>query len=122
MQRPAPSYSERRVEPRTSLSAPARMFHGPTLSLWADCVIRDLGANGAKIELPQVHVAPPRFVLLHFEAGLAYDALLKWRRGGMAGMTFEAVHILETATQPRLRSVRDEWLALRGGFTARPAV
>jgi len=119
MHRLAPTYVERRSEPRTSVSAPARLLHGKTLSLWADCTIRDLSASGAKIELPQIHVAPPRFVLLHFEAGIAYEAILKWRRGNMAGMAFEAVHALETTTEPRLASVRDQWMALRGGFTAK---
>ena len=119
MHRPAPSYAERRTEPRTNVSAPARMFHGTGLALWADCTIRDLSASGARIELPQIHVAPSRFVLLNFEAGLVYEALLKWRRGSMAGMSFEAVHRAETTRDPRLQPVRDQWLALRGGFTAR---
>ena len=119
MNRPAPSYHERRIEPRASVSAPARLFHGPKLSLWADCTIRNLSANGAKIELPEVHTAPPRFVLLNFAAGLAYEAILKWRRGNMAGMAFEATHTLETTTEPRLAPVREQWLALRGGFSSK---
>jgi hypothetical protein len=116
MNRPAPSYHERRAEPRKSVNASARLFHGPNLALWADCTIRDLSASGAKVELPEVHVAPPRFVLLHFAAGVAYEAVLKWRRGNMAGMSFEAVHTLETTAEPRLAPVREQWLALRSGF------
>ena len=117
MPKTAPFYVERRREPRASVNAPARLLHGGKLSLWADCTIRDLSASGAKIELPEVHVAPPRFFLLHFEAGIVYEALLKWRRGNMAGMSFEAVHALETATDPRLEPAREQWLALRSGFT-----
>ncbi|WP_293680812.1 PilZ domain-containing protein [uncultured Phenylobacterium sp.] len=116
MNRPAPSHHERRAEPRKSVNASARLFHGATLALWADCTIRDLSTIGAKIELPELHVAPPRFVLLNFAAGVAYEAVLKWRRGNMAGTSFEAVHALETATEPRLAPVREQWLALRGGF------
>src|SRR5436189_4982067 len=103
MNRPAPIYVERRGEPRIKVSAPARLFHGTNLALWADCTIRDLSASGAKIELPQVHVCPPRFVLLNFEAAVAYEAVLKWRRGNMAGMSFEAIHALETLAEPRLK-------------------
>ena len=76
MLRPAPSFIERRSEPRVAVNAPARLLYGAKLSLWADCTIRDLSTNGAKIELSHLHVAPPRFVLLHFEAGVAYDAML----------------------------------------------
>ena len=76
MPKTAPFYVERRREPRASVNAPARLLHGGKLSLWADCTIRDLSASGAKIELPEVHVAPPRFFLLHFEAGIVYEALL----------------------------------------------
>jgi len=116
MHRPAPSYLERRGEPRTNVNAPARLLHGQKLALWADCTIRNLSASGAKIELPEVHVAPPRFILMHFEAGVAYEAVLKWRRGNMAGMSFEKVHALETTTEARLAPVREQWMALRDGF------
>ena len=118
MNRPAPSYHERRSAPRISVSTPARLFHGPKLSLWADCTIRNLSVSGARIELPEVYVAPPRFVVLSFAAGIAYEAVLKWRRGNMAGMSFEAVHTLETTVEPRLSPVREQWLALRAGFAA----
>jgi hypothetical protein len=120
MSRPAPSYIERRSEPRVAINAPARLLYGAKLSLWADCTIRDLSTNGAKIELSHLHVAPPRFVLLHFEAGIAYDAVLKWRRGDVAGMSFEARHPLEGETEPRLEPVREQWLALRPGFRSTP--
>ena len=71
-----------------------------------------------RIELPQVHVAPPRFVLLHFQADVAYDAVLKWRRGDMAGMAFENRTPLADCEDPRLASIRELWRALRPGFGA----
>ena len=111
-----PAYIERRAEPREPANAPARVFFGPKHSLWADCVIRNLSHSGAKIELPKVHVAPPRFILLHFQACMAYEAILKWRRGDMAGVAFEARHELETCELPNLAVVREQWLALRCGF------
>jgi hypothetical protein len=116
MSRPVPAFIERRSEPRTPSSAPARLLHGDKLALWADCVIRDLSSNGAKIELSHFYKVPPRFVLLHFQAGVAYEAVLKWRRGDLAGMAFEARHSMEALTEPRLEPVRQQWIALQPGF------
>jgi hypothetical protein len=118
MSRPESAPFERRAEPRVPANAPARLFYGPKLSLWADCAIRNLSVSGARIELPQVHVAPPRFVLLHFQADVAYDAVLKWRRGDMAGMAFENRTSLADCDDPRLASIVELWRALRPGFGA----
>lgn len=112
-----PASSDRRIEPRVSTQTPGRIMHGEKLSLWADCVIRDLSASGAKIELSHLHKLPPRFVLLHFSAAMAYEVVLKWRRGDLAGMSFEHRHALETSTAPRLAAAREAWLALQTGFT-----
>ena len=117
MSTPRPIYVERRQEERTTLRAPARVLHGAGLALWADCVIRDLSANGAKIELSHFYRLPPRFVLLHFEAGVAYEVVLKWRRGDLAGMSFEHRHDLNGDVDERLAGVRDAWRALQPGFS-----
>jgi len=108
---------ERRAEPRVATQAPGRIMHGDKLSLWADCVIRDLSASGAKIELSHLYKLPPRFVLLHFSGAIAYEVVLKWRRGDLAGMAFEHRHQLETTTDARLAPARDAWLALQTGFS-----
>lgn len=113
-----PTYVERRNEGRGAVRAPARILHGAGLAHWADCVIRDLSANGAKIELSHFYKLPPRFVLLHFQAGTAFEVVLKWRRGDLAGMSFEHRHQLETLNEPRLEPVRQAWLALQTGFRA----
>lgn len=88
-------------------------MHGDKLGIWADCIIKDLSESGAKIELSHLHKIPPRFALIHFQAGMAYEVVLKWRRGDLAGMAFEAKHRLEEPVQPRLEAVRAAWLALR---------
>jgi hypothetical protein len=108
---------ERRAEPRISTQTPGRIMHGDKLSLWADCVIRDLSANGAKVELSHLHRLPPRFVLLHFSGAMAYEVVLKWRRGDLAGMAFEHHHSLDTLTNPRFAAAREAWLALQTGFS-----
>ncbi len=108
--------TERRAEPRASVRAPARVMHGASLAHWADCVIKDLSNSGAKIELSHFYTLPPRFILLHFQAGTAFEVVLKWRRGDLAGMSFEHRHDLSAAQEPRLEPVRAAWLALQPGF------
>ncbi|WP_293908095.1 PilZ domain-containing protein [Phenylobacterium sp.] len=108
------AHLERRGEPRVALDARARVFQGQGLALWADCVIKDLSASGAKIELSHVHKLSPRFVLLHLEAGNAFEVILKWRRGDLAGMSLERTHALVAPTvEPHLVTVREAWMALQ---------
>ncbi|MEW5685008.1 MAG: PilZ domain-containing protein [Pseudomonadota bacterium] len=113
MSPPVPDYSERRSEPREPASIRARVMSGKDLALWADCVIRDLSASGAKIELSHFYKLPPRFVLLRFDIGVAFEVVLKWRRADLAGMAFEATHQLEGDVPPHLAKVREAWLALK---------
>jgi hypothetical protein len=116
MSEPASANFERRSEPRVTVNAPGRTLHGPNLAMWADCVIRDLSQNGAKIELSHLYRLPPRFVLLHFQAGIAFEVVLKWRRGDLAGMAHERRHDLSELTEPHLQPAREAWLALQPGF------
>ena len=114
-----PSYIERRGEPRVPVSAPGRVMHGDKLGLWADCLIKDLSASGAKIELSHFYRLPPRFVLLHFREAVAFEVVLKWRRGDLAGMAFEHRHPLDTLNDPRLAAVSEAWKALQPGMARR---
>ena len=111
--RAAPNWTERRAEPRESVSIRARVLHGQGLAMWADCVIKDLSASGAKIELSHFHKVPPRFVLLHFEAGMAFEVVLKWRRADLAGMAFEHRHDLQGDVPSHLAAAKEQWLALK---------
>ena len=94
-------------------------MHGERLALWADCLIKDLSASGAKIELSHFYRLPPRFVLLHFHDAVAFEVVLKWRRGDLAGMAFEHRHPLDTLTDPRLAPVAEAWRALQPGMGPR---
>lgn len=113
MGEPSPADFERRAEPRESTRQPVRAYFGDNLGLWADCELRDLSAGGAKIHVSSLYKLPPRFSLLLHQKGLAFDVVLKWRRGDLAGLSFEARHDLEGATGARLTPLRDAWLALQ---------
>lgn len=105
--------NERRAEPREATRQPVRAFFGENLRMWADCELRDLSAGGAKIHLSALYKLPPRFVLLQHQAGVAYEVVLKWRRGDLAGLSFERKHDLSATHDPRMADIREAWLALQ---------
>ncbi len=107
--------SERRAEPRIAVKVPARVFYGPGLAMWADCTIRDRSASGAKAEISSVFALPSRVILTDLQSGTAFEAVVKWRRGDMAGLQFEAQHDLNGDVDKRLAGVRETWQALKGG-------
>ena len=104
---------ERRVEPREAVRQPVRAYYGENLGLWADCELRDLSASGAKVHLSSIYKLPPRFILLLHQIGIAYEVVLKWRRGDLAGLSFEARHDLEATQEARLATIREAWIGLR---------
>jgi hypothetical protein len=116
MTAPQPRFVERRAHERIPVDEPARIYYGAGYAFWADCVVRDISQGGAKIQLPPVYVIPSRFVLLHYRAKLAFEAVRKWRRAEMLGMSFEARHDLTRAPDPRLVAIHQAWLDLRAGI------
>jgi hypothetical protein len=106
---------DRRAEPRIAVKRPGRLFYGPALDLWVDCVIRDQSQLGVKIEVSKLFKLPERAVLADLQDGVAFDVLVKWRRRDMAGLQFEVRYDLRGVLAERLYTVRDTWLALGGG-------
>lgn len=104
---------ERRIAPREAVRQSVRVYYGANLGLWADCELRDLSASGVKVYLPSLYKLPTRFILLLHQTGVAYDVVLKWRRGDLAGLSFETRHDLETTEEARLATVREAWVGLR---------
>jgi hypothetical protein len=108
-----PAGAERRSEIRREVSFAARLCYGPKYSRWADCVVKNLSDNGAKVELGSMYQLPRAFVLLHVSAGLAFEAVRRWRRADLLGVSFEARHDLSVSAPSRLAGVHETWLALR---------
>ena len=92
-----------------------RAYYGENLKMWADCELRDLSTGGAKIHVSALYKLPPRFVLLQHQAGVAYEVILKWRRGDLAGVAFEVRHDLATTEDKRMAAMREAWKALQPG-------
>lgn len=108
--------AERRSEPRLPTLLRGRLFYGIPQTLWADCTVRDLSTRGAKIEVAAVHNLSSRLTLLNVSEGLAHPANLRWRRGDLAGLAFQATHDLKAESAPdEFAALRELYRALRGG-------
>jgi hypothetical protein len=81
----APGGREHRRAPRRPVLGNA-VIRGP--GLHSDCVIRDLSASGAKIQVRASVQLPEEFNLLLLEANTSRHVLLKWREGDFAGVAF----------------------------------
>ncbi len=65
------------------------IFNGGSASM--DCLIRDLSANGARMELSETSTLPEVFDLFIPNKDATFRATLCWRRGGEVGVTFTDV-------------------------------
>lgn len=65
-----------------------------------DCVIRDLSPDGARVRVPRTILLPSSVGLLVTKDGVLFDAVVVWRRGDEAGLTFSDRHDIRGAVDP----------------------
>jgi PilZ domain len=109
------TYDDRRGTSREAASLRARAFYGPQKDLWADCTITDISKGGAKLQVSAIYPLPPRFLLLQFHEGLVFDVRLRWRRGDLTGVAFEAERQVEGSKDADLVKLEPVWRALLSG-------
>jgi hypothetical protein len=76
---------EHRKAPRQPVFGHA-IVRGPDFE--ADCIIRDLSATGARLQVSSSIQLPEEFNLLLLEAKTSRHVVLKWRTGDFAGVAF----------------------------------
>ena len=77
-----------RTAPRTRTLLQARIeFNGGATTV--DCTVRDLSDAGARLQVAESVVIPSKFTLYVPKHSRRYHALLRWHRGGFAGVEFE---------------------------------
>lgn len=108
----APDYTDRREHPREPTNLRARVFYGKEMAHWADCSIVDLSKGGARLQISAIYPLPSRFVVLQLLGGVVYDVRVRWRRGDMTGVSFDAQTQIATNTEARLAGVQKAWEAL----------
>ena len=79
--------AERRTAARRKVSEPARAMldNGDQL----DCMITDIGSQGARLEFPIRLLVPRRFNLQCRRSERSIRVSVKWQREGLAGVQFE---------------------------------
>ena len=55
-----------------------------------DCTVRDLSDTGARLQVGESVVIPSKFTLFVPKHSRRYSAVLRWHRGGFAGVEFES--------------------------------
>ena len=76
---------ENRRAPRRSVLGRA-VIKGPGLA--TDCLVRDLSATGARLQVDSSVQLPEEFNLLLMEANSSRHVILRWRAGEFAGVQF----------------------------------
>jgi hypothetical protein len=77
---------ETRIAPRFRVAKPAKIDHGGDK---INCIIRDISATGAAIEMSDLVRVPAEFILIVPEDRLKLRCRLVWRKGYRIGVAFE---------------------------------
>lgn len=110
----APKPLERRRNPRHRALLAGKLANEDATET-IDCVIRNLSDEGAMVETSTPHLIPNELHLVQIKEGIAWDAVVMWRRGNRIGLKLNARHDLRENTEKQLRALRAIWsqMALR---------
>jgi len=75
-----------RIAPRYRVAKPAKIDHGGDK---INCIIRDLSATGAALEISDIVRVPPNFTLIIPEDGLRLRCRVVWRKDFRIGVAFD---------------------------------
>lgn len=98
----------RRHPRRRTLLSGKLVFDGGARSF--DCVIRDMSASGARVQLPGPEILPRTLWLIEMRAGLAHQCRVSWRQGRETGLQFEHSYRLTEVGEGELAMLRQLWL------------
>jgi hypothetical protein len=92
---PAPSLANRREASRPRALLSGMLVFGPS-QFTADCTIRDLTEQGARVRVRDDIVLPEPIWLIHLNSGKAQRAVVAWREPPDLGLRFEETVDLST--------------------------
>ena len=73
-----------------------------------DCEIRNISDRGASIELPPDQIVPNQLFLIEIRSATAYEAEVRWRKPGRAGLRF--LHTISLREAPdTVRHLKQLW-------------
>ena len=83
----------------------------PHHALTADCTIRDISANGARIAVSAEAAFPDPYLIVVRDA-VVHKSKTAWHEGGLAGLTFGQTVDLTEDPPPHLQRAREIWAEL----------
>lgn len=81
--------NERRVIPRHKTFIKGRIYFNNRLSS-IDCIVRDLGDNGGRLEVSETVALPDTFELYIPTKDEYFNAKVEWRRGDGVGLSWNS--------------------------------
>lgn len=106
--------SDRRILERTPTALRAKVFPGVI-----DCVIRDYNERGARLEFSEPVVIGEQIVVVIWSSGLAFESVIRWRRGAEIGVQFQVGRDLRRPTPAHFAAIRAEWMNRRPRLSRR---
>jgi len=74
-----------------------------------DCEIRNLSDRGASIELAPDQIIPNQLFLIEMRSATAYEAEVRWRKSGRAGLSFLHTISLRESEPEIVRHLKQLW-------------
>jgi hypothetical protein len=102
------SYRDRRAAERIATSLRGKVFPGPV-----DCIVADFSKLGARVRFEGEPPAGARLTLVVWSSGVAFDAVVRWRRGPEIGLLFASSRDLRRPAPPHLVEIQALWVKRR---------
>jgi hypothetical protein len=103
-----PPRAERRRKSRRRVLLNGLFVHSDGAQRIA-CVITELTANGARVEMPIVQDLPASAYLINIRDCIAYQAKIVWNSGTAAALSFSKTFPLTSISNPRLAYLKTVW-------------
>jgi hypothetical protein len=106
---PPPDDAGKRREQRRRVLLSGKLVHSVN-ELTVDCAIQDISSRGARIRLaPDTLIGDPIY-LINMSHGLAFRAMVVWRRENRAGLSFTRYFDLNKRDDDAPKILRRLWL------------
>jgi PilZ domain len=91
-----------RASPRHQVSIVGKMLT-PDLSVFVDCIVRDISADGAMVEVPCNATVPGKVYLWQSKTWTIFECDVKWRKPGQIGL-----HFIDVASRSKSLAVIEQ--------------
>jgi len=102
------SAKDRRAAERIATSLRGKVFPGEI-----DCVVADFSKKGARLKFDEATPPEGRLTMVVWSSGVAFDSVVRWRRGLEVGVQFYNSRDLRRPAPPHLAEIQALWIKRR---------